>query len=195
MLLICTVTNDLSYDQRMQRICTALAGHGYEVQLVGRTLSHSIPLEPKNFKQHRLRCRFNKGLLFYAEFNLRLWAYLMRARYDAVCSVDLDTLPAGCLATVLRRKKRLFDAHEYFTEVPELGGRPVVRFFWSVVARVCLPFYRHAYTVGPALAAIFEKKYGVSFGVVRNVAAPAPPPSPPLGGRGWGWGPSSTKAP
>ncbi len=174
--IICTVTNDLSFDQRMQRICGTLADRGYRVVLLGRELPHSLPLETRNFEQHRLRCRFNRGMLFYAEFNLRLWWHLMRANYDAICSVDLDTLPAGCLAGIIRRKKRVFDAHEYFTEVPEVTGRPVVKFIWSAVTRLCLPFYQLAYTVGPALAAIFEKKYGIRFGVVRNVSeAPAFP--------------------
>lgn len=169
MTVICTVTNDLTYDQRMQRICATLAQNGYAVELVGRALPHSTALEERLFRQRRLKCRFNKGFLFYLEFNLRLFVYLLRARYDAVCSVDLDTLPAGCAATLLRRKKRVFDAHEYFTEVPEVIRRPFVKWVWRTVARVCLPFYRHAYTVGPALAAIFEKEYGIKFGVVRNM--------------------------
>lgn len=173
--ILCTVTNDLSYDQRMQRICTSLARNGYRVKLVGRQLPHSTPLDQQEFEQHRLHCRFNHGFLFYAEFNLRLWFYLMRAKYDAVCSVDLDTLAAGCLASLLRRKKRLFDAHEYFTEVPEVTNRPLVKFFWDLIARICLPFYHHAYTVGPALARIFEKKYRLKFATVRNVQAPQSP--------------------
>ncbi|MCC6724648.1 MAG: glycosyltransferase, partial [Saprospiraceae bacterium] len=45
--IICTVSNDLSYDQRMIRICSTLANAGYEVTLLGRKLPDSIPLEPK----------------------------------------------------------------------------------------------------------------------------------------------------
>lgn len=169
--IIFTVTNDLTYERRMHRICGTLAANGYTTQLIGRELPESVPLEEKPFGQKRLRCFFNKGFVFYAEYNLRLFFFLLFAKYDAVCSIDLDTLPAGCFATLLRGKKRVFDAHEYFTEVPEVVGRPFVRSFWGMVARVCLPFYKHAYTVGPALAKIFEKKYGMKFGVVRNVAA------------------------
>ena len=187
--LLFTVTNDLSYDQRMHRICGTLAAHGYSVTLVGRTLPHSIALEDRPFRQVRLRCRFRKGFLFYAEYNLRLFLFLMKTPCDAVCSIDLDTLPAGCLATLLRRKRRVFDAHEYFTQVPEVVGRPAVQFFWEMVARLCLPFYRHAYTVGPGLAKIFEEKYEVQFEVVRNVPAssqrsPVPPPHLPHSGVG-----------
>lgn len=169
MKIIFTVTNDLSYDQRMQRICGTLAENGYAVTLIGRQLPGSIPLEISSFEQKRLHCFFKKGFPFYAEYNLRLFLYLLFARYDAVCSIDLDTLAAGCFASLIRRKKRVFDAHEYFTEVPEVVDRPFVKAFWSWVARICLPFYQHAYTVGPALAGIFEQKYGLKFEVIRNV--------------------------
>jgi len=67
-----TVTNDLSFDQRMHRICSSLAGQGYGVTLVGRKGNNSLPLEAKCFQQKRLHCFFNKGFLFYAEYNLRL---------------------------------------------------------------------------------------------------------------------------
>ncbi|MCW5923758.1 MAG: glycosyltransferase [Saprospiraceae bacterium] len=170
MTILFTVTNDLTYDQRMHRICGTLAAHGYSVMLVGRSLSHSIHLVDRPFSQKRLRCWFQKGFLFYAEYNIRLFFFLLFSRYDAVCSIDLDTLLAGCCATLLRRKKRVFDAHEYFTEVPEVVGRPFVKKCWELVARACLPFYQHAYTVGPALAKIFEERYGLRFDVVRNVA-------------------------
>ncbi|MFN0014574.1 MAG: glycosyltransferase [Saprospiraceae bacterium] len=168
-IIVLTVTNDLTYDQRMHRICSALAEVGHKVELVGRELPQSVPLSVQSFLQRRLRCQFNHGILFYAEYTIRLWAFLMHVRCDAIGTVDLDTLPAGCLAAVLRRKKRLFDAHEYFTEVPEVTNRPTVKFFWETVARLCLPFYRYAYTVGPCLADIFEKKYGIKFGIVRNM--------------------------
>ena len=153
----------------MQRICRTLAENGYVVTLIGRTMPHSLPLSAFPFHQKRLHCRFHKGFLFYAEYNLRLYWHLLFAAYDVVCSIDLDTLPAGCFATLIRRKGRVFDAHEYFTEVPELTHRPVVKKFWRMVARICLPFYRYAYTVGQGLADIFEKEYGLPFTVVRNV--------------------------
>ena len=75
--LILAVTNDLTYDQRMQRICSTLAAAGYDVTMVGRRLSHSRPLAQRGFRQKRLRCLINKGVLFYAEYNIRLFFYLL----------------------------------------------------------------------------------------------------------------------
>lgn len=176
MKILFAVINDLSYDQRMHRICRSLALAGHEVTLVGRRLPNSAPLEERSFRQIRLFCFFKKGFAFYAEYNIRLFFYLLIARYDAVCSIDLDTLPAGCAATRLRGKKRAFDAHEYFTEVPEVVDRPFVKAFWERVGRICLPHYRYAYTVGPALAAILGEKYRMRFEVIPNMPLPGPLP-------------------
>ncbi|MEZ4894748.1 MAG: glycosyltransferase [Saprospiraceae bacterium] len=168
--IIFTVTNDLTYDQRMHRICHSLAAHGYDVLLVGRKRSKSVPLTQQTFGQKRLTCFFTKGVGFYAEYNIRLFLFLLfHKSYDAICSIDLDTLPAGYMASIIRGKKRVFDSHEYFTEVPELVGRSFQKTFWEQMAKLFVPQYKHAYTVGPALATIFSDKYGPSFKVVRKV--------------------------
>lgn len=167
--IICTVTNDLTYDQRMQRICTTLAKNGYEVKLVGRRLANSKPLDQQIFQQTRLPNFFKKGFLFYAEHNLRLFFFLIFKKYDCLWTVDLDTMPGGCTAAMLRRKRRIFDAHEYFTEVPEVVGRPTVQKFWAVIAQVFTKKYHAHITVGDALAEIFTNKYGVKFQAIRNV--------------------------
>ncbi len=181
--IVLTVTNDLSCDQRMHRIAAALARAGHQVALIGRQLPESMPLSERSYEQQRIRCRFRKGFGFYAEYNIRLWWRLCCMPMDAVGAADVDTLLAACLAAQLRRKPLVFDAHEYFSEVPEVVGRPLVRWCWELIARLCVPMSRQAYTVGPALAAIFSERYGVSFGVVRNMpqaaARPAERPSPP----------------
>ncbi|MEM9023155.1 MAG: glycosyltransferase, partial [Bacteroidota bacterium] len=86
------MTNDLVFDQRMSRICTSLAKAGYAVTLVGRERKGSEPLREKPFQQVRLRCFWEKGKLFYLEYNLRLFVYLLRNRFDILCAIDLDTI-------------------------------------------------------------------------------------------------------
>jgi hypothetical protein len=82
--LVFTVTNDLSYDQRMNRICTSLANAGYDVTLIGRKLADSINLDKKIFRQKRLTCIFNKGKAFYIEYNIRLFFYLLFIKSDLI---------------------------------------------------------------------------------------------------------------
>src|SRR4030095_6377705 len=101
----------------MDRICTTLAENGYTVTLVGRKLKNSVPLKPKKYQQRRIRCFFNKGKLFYFEFNLRLSNWLLFRKMDAICAIDLDTIIPCHTASVLKRIPRIYDAHELFTEL------------------------------------------------------------------------------
>lgn len=168
-ILICTVTNDLTYDQRMIRICDSLAQRGYRVQLVGRQLPDSIELVERNYQQKRLRCWFLRGKLFYLEYNLRLLWWLLLQRFDLICSVDLDTLAPGYLVSRIKGKRCIYDAHEYFTELPEVIYRPLTRWIWRLLARLIIPRVDHAYTVGAQLAELFAERYRRDFGVIRNL--------------------------
>lgn len=163
-----TVTNDLSYDQRMQRICTTLAKEGYEVVLIGRKLPRSLDLASETFRQKRLRCFFNKGFLFYAEYNLRLLFYLLFQKADCLCAIDLDTILPVLIASRVKRCKRIYDAHEYFTELKEVHTRPTVQRVWKAIERFALPKFSFAYTVGTELAKIYQKQYGVHFWTISN---------------------------
>ncbi|WP_121355125.1 glycosyltransferase [Flavisolibacter nicotianae] len=164
-----TVTNDLTYDQRMHRICTSLAHAGYDVTLVGREWKHSLPLQQRPFAQKRLRCLFNKSFLFYAEYNLRLLAFLLTKKMDAICAIDLDTILPGLFISRLKQIPRIYDAHEYFTELKEVRVRPLVKGFWTKVERFAVPKFDYGYTVSDGLAAEFQKKYGRNYPVIRNL--------------------------
>ncbi len=153
----------------MIRICSSLSKHGYEVLLVGRVKRSSGPLQGKPYEQKRMRLFFEKGKLFYLEFNVRLFFLLLFQRFDVVGAVDLDTiLPCWSVAT-LKRKVVVYDAHEYYTETPEVVRRPRIKKIWEWVANVTIPKVAHAMTVGEELARIFERQYNTSFAVVRNV--------------------------
>jgi glycosyltransferase involved in cell wall biosynthesis len=166
--IVFTVTNDLSFDQRMQRICSTLQDAGYNCTLVGRLRSKSIDLDPSSFSQIRLKCFFEKGKLFYLEYNIRLLFFLLNHPFDGVCSIDVDTAIPGFIATKLRRIPWVFDAHELFTEVPEVKDRKLVRSIWSFVQKLAFKHATVAYTVGFALAQWFENTYHRKVLVVRN---------------------------
>lgn len=167
--IIFTVINDLNYDQRMIRICKSLVGDGYDVQLVGRKLNNSKPLQNQPFQQKRFNCFFQKGKFFYLEYNLRLFFFLLLEKYDAVCAIDLDTVLPAFYVARWRKKKMIYDAHEYFTEVPEVVRRPQVKKIWEWVAEKTIPKCTYCYTVGDSLAKIFKEKYSTPFEVIRNV--------------------------
>jgi glycosyltransferase involved in cell wall biosynthesis len=161
----------------MIRICGSLAGNGYTVKLVGAAGKASLPLKQRNFLQHRLYCRFSKGFLFYAEYNLRLFFYLMVQKADLICAIDLDTILPGLLASVLKRTKRVYDAHELFCEMKEVVTRPNIRKVWKAIERITVPHFKNGYTVSAPIAQVFKKDYQVEYAVIRNIAKLKSPPT------------------
>ena len=103
--IIFTVINDLTYDQRMIRICKSLDKSDYEVLLVGRMLPSSKPLQSQSFQQKRLNCLFYRGKFFYLEYNLRLLFFLWNNKFDVVCAIDLDTILPAFYISKWKKKK------------------------------------------------------------------------------------------
>jgi glycosyltransferase involved in cell wall biosynthesis len=166
--IVFTVINDLTHDRRMDRICNSLALNGFHVTLVGRVLPTSVSISEKPYQQKRLKCWVNKGLLFYAEYNIRLFFYLLVHHFNVYGAIDLDTiLPNKWIAT-LKRKPWVYDAHEYFTEVIEIQHKPNVKKFWQWVERLALNKNTKGYTVSKSYAMLFQQKYGCKLGLVRN---------------------------
>lgn len=164
-----TVTNDLNYDQRMQRICSTLAQQGYVVSLIGRKSKKSQKLTPQPYYQKRLFCFFTKGKLMYAEFNIRLFFYLLFSTADCLIAIDLDTILPNYFVSWLRRKKRVYDAHELFTEQKEIIERPIIRKIWLAIERFSVPKFKNGYTVNDFIKNELYKRYHVNYKVVRNM--------------------------
>lgn len=160
----------------MHRICSALAGAGYKVQLVGRKLPGSLPLKQQPYTQTRLFCFFTKGKFFYIEYNIRLLFFLLFTRFHIISAIDLDTLVPCYITGKIKRKAIVFDAHEYFTEVPEVVNRPTIKKVWEWVANTYIPRLKYCYTVGPMLAKEFEQLYKVKFEVIMNAPQTQPIP-------------------
>jgi glycosyltransferase involved in cell wall biosynthesis len=176
--LVFTVTTDLTYDQRMIRICTSLANAGYAATLVGRKLKSSLPLTAQPFVQKRINCFFEKGKLFYAEYNIRLFFYLLFKKMDGICAIDLDSILPCYFISKIKKIKRVYDAHELFCEMKEIATRPGIYKVWKKIERFTVPKFTMGYTVNQPIADEFKKMYGVQYEVIRNIALlrPIEPP-------------------
>ena len=162
------VTNDLHQDQRMNRICTALVNEGYDVTLIGRKRKSSYQLDQKPFHRIRLFCFFESSILFYAEYNIRLFFHLLFTQYDIINANDLDTIFPAIWAAKVKGIKVVYDAHEYFTEQEEVVNRPHVKRFWKAIERFAIPRVDAAYTVSQGYANLFYNEYNIDFKIVRN---------------------------
>lgn len=161
------VTNDLQTDQRVNKVCLSLMNAGFQPTLLGVLHSNSLPVS-RPYRTQRMRMIFKKTFFFYAEYNLRIFFKLIFSKFDMVLANDTDTLLASFLASRIRRKTIVFDAHELYTEVPELVNRPFVKRFWQSIEDLVLPHIRYAYTVCKPIADIYHNRYGIDMQIVRN---------------------------
>ena len=178
---IVSVINDLVTDQRVNKSCLALQKAGYEVLLVGRQQRKSPSMDERPYASHRMRLLFEKGPLFYAEYNIRLFLFLLFHRANLLLSNDLDTILPCYFVSRLKRQKLVFDSHEYFTETPELVNRPRVQRVWKRIEGFVVPKLDEMITVCDSIADLFREKYGVKCHVIRNF--PPRKALPPKGDR------------
>lgn len=164
------VTNDLSYDQRMIRIATSLVKAGYTIYLVGRKLDTSIPLLHQPFQQKRIKCIFKKSKLFYFEYNIRIFCYLLFKKMDCICAIDLDTILPCYFMSKIKMVPRVYDAHELFCEMKEIISRPKIYKIWKKIEKFAIPKFLNGYTVSKSIAQEFNKMYNLNYEVIRNIA-------------------------
>lgn len=167
--VILSVTNDLTTDQRVDRVAGTLVRMGFAPLLVGRKLPHSLPLKPREYGVKRIRLLFRKGPFFYAEYNIRIFFFLLFRKAGLFVSNDLDTLTGNYLASVIRGIPLVHDCHEYFRGVPELNGRDKTMNTWKRIEDFIFPKLKAVYAVNASVASLYENEYGIPVRVIRNV--------------------------
>ena len=165
-----SVINDLVTDNRVNKTCMALIECGYDVTLVGRKLSNSLPIPNWSFKTIRFKMIFKKGPVFYFFFNLRLFFVGLINKTDLFYANDLDTLAPMFLLSKLKKKPLIYDSHELFCEVPELKSSRIKKSIWQKLEGYIIPKLQTCITVNVSIAKIYEAKYNVPFYIIRNIS-------------------------
>jgi len=167
--VVIAISNDLNSDQRMMRIAGSLIKSNRNVLLIGNENNFSIALETQAYDQVRIKSIFTKGVKLYAEYNIRLFWKLLFIRTRLIYAVDLDTILAVKIAATLKGLKYIFDAHEFFSEVPELQDKNMKKRIWGIIGKFSVPGASLCLTVGDKLASILKNKYSNTFHTIRNL--------------------------
>jgi glycosyltransferase involved in cell wall biosynthesis len=167
--IIISVTTDLATDQRVHRAALTLHEAQFDVLVVGRKLKESMPLANLPYKTKRFSLWWEKGPLFYAAYNLRLFFFLLFNKADILYSNDLDTLLPNYLVSKLKSKKLYYDCHEYFTGMPELEGRKFPYRVWKTIERFIFPKLKNVITINDSMAKLYADEYGIRLNVIRNL--------------------------
>ncbi len=169
--IVMLVINDTLTDVRLNKMALSLHEKGYEILLIGRKTKATLnPPKDINIKREYIKTRVQKGAVFYAVFNIKLFFKLLFKRnYKILWANDLDTLLAATLASQIRQKLLVYDSHELFTELPELNGRNATKKVWTIIEKMCIKKPKAMITVCKSIADYYNEKYGVSPFVIRNV--------------------------
>ncbi|MCX7697708.1 MAG: glycosyltransferase [Bacteroidales bacterium] len=169
MKIIVLVSNDLVTDQRVKRTCSLLKEMGHEICVLGRLLPQSMDASLFGFPSRRFKLPWNKGFLFYASLNMTFLWYLLKHRFDLVWANDLDTLLPAVLVSKIKRKKIVYDSHEFYLGVPELKNRKFVAWVWKLIEKFSFKNLSWMITVNDSIARIYRRLYGIETLVIRNV--------------------------
>ncbi len=172
--IVIAITGHILTDQRIIRIASKLQSNNFKVTVIYRTyfkFKKSLNKEPLNypFVIQSLHFIFNSGILFYGFYNLRIFLKLLFKNYDIYCAVDSDTLFAFTLLSKIKGKPLVYDAHEYFAEVPELENKIKKQNIWHWITQKGVNQSTARYTVSFSLAKALEQRYGKAFDCIRNV--------------------------
>jgi glycosyltransferase involved in cell wall biosynthesis len=168
--VVISVINDLVTDQRVKRTVSTFSELNYDVTLVGRKLSDSLPLYSiPNVHFKRFSFWINKGVLFYTVYQIRLFFYLLFKKADMLYANDLDTLLPNFLIARIRGIPLIYDSHEYFLGVPELEHNLFAKRVWHTLEKIIFPRLKSIITVNASIAALYENEYGKKPVVVRNI--------------------------
>jgi glycosyltransferase involved in cell wall biosynthesis len=168
-LIIVTVISDLVTDYRVHKICQTLHDEGYRVLLVGSRRKTSLGLKERDYQTHRLKMLFGKSALFYAEFNIRLFCWLLFRKGDIYLGNDLDVMLATQLVAGIRKKPLVYDSHEYFLGMAGLDQKPIRRSIWKRIEKMVFHRLKYMYTVCDSVRNLYRREYDKKLSVVRNL--------------------------
>jgi len=162
------VSNDVTLDKRVDKTCQIWLSEGWELNVIGVLRPQSQPIS-RAYKVSRINTFFQKGALFYAMLNIRLFFKLSYITTDVIWPNDLDTLLPAFIWSKIRGKQLIYDSHEWFTEAEGLTGRSWIKGFWKILESALLPRIKRTITVNDSIANAYQELYGVKMLVIRNV--------------------------
>jgi len=131
------VTSEYHRDPRVQKEAKLAHEAGHEVTVICRSYEgETMPYRVVTFDTQR---RSNRGFKYLERVSsiVLLVHHTLANHPDIIHANDLDTLPAGYIASRLCGAKLLYDSHELWTEMADIGsvGKKVALFIEKFICR------------------------------------------------------------
>lgn len=176
MHILITTISDPFYDPRILKTAHSLAQNGHNVHIIGcvRHPAKEIALH-LNITISRIERKFLSGKQFYLWWNKFLISHTKSLDFDLLISIDLDTAIAGYRIQANRTCKWIIDAHEWFSELPEVIHRPFTRMVWKKLEQYLVPKADALITVSNGLADYYKSVGQPSVYTIFNYPNILPP--------------------
>jgi hypothetical protein len=107
--------------------------------------------------------------MFYLEYFIRQLVFCLSHPADIYYCCDPDTLMAPALICRFKKVKLVYDAHELFSEVPELLGQNLKKSIWLFVEKIGVKQASACITVSKPIADELSKRHRKNFHLIRNL--------------------------
>lgn len=166
MKVLVSVFNNLSTDQRVEKVCRTLSENGFSIELIGNNWG-GLPDLKRDYPVSRIILKSKILRYAYVEFQWKLYKELLKkADQDTILlSNDLDTLLPNYLVSKKLNLPLVYDSHEIFTEMPSVNGR-FTQNIWRSLESFIAPKLNFMMTASESYADWFHKTYGIERPVV-----------------------------
>jgi glycosyltransferase involved in cell wall biosynthesis len=166
MKIIVSVFNNLSTDQRVEKVCKTLHEKGYEIDLIGNSWD-GLPEMSRPYSFSRIGLNSKILRFAYLEFNRKLYFELLKKadKQTILLANDLDTLLPNYWVSKKLKIPLVFDSHEIFTELPSVRGRWVQK-IWRILEKNTVPKLKYMMAASESYAQWFEERYKITKPVV-----------------------------
>jgi glycosyltransferase involved in cell wall biosynthesis len=169
------LSNCFDPDPRVYAEARALVEHGYEVSILAWDRERKRPakevMDGIRVERIYLRSTHGRGAtqIFFMAAVLLVFAWKgLFHKFDVIHAHDFDTLPAGVLIAILRRKPLVYDAHEEYASMLHGNIPPALERFLLFFEEQLLRSVDVLITVGEKLRAEFERRGARRTVVVGN---------------------------
>jgi glycogen(starch) synthase len=171
MKVLLLILSELSHETRLERMATSLLerGHQVEVSWVDNGVHARSPFWERCVIHPLANPRAGRRKLYFVRFMLDALALLERVRPGIVLAVDPPALLPAALLKARLGYRLVYDSREYYTQLPTIRGRALVRGFWHTAEGFGLRRAEAAFAVGPRIARALADLYECPLpAVVRN---------------------------
>jgi glycosyltransferase involved in cell wall biosynthesis len=159
------VSSDPLFDHRAQKIKESLIKMGYSARICGVSRFD----KEGNSDDVRWKMKNPKGPRFYFELGRKMIAFIEASPPTLVWACDPDTLWAASWTQKKHPFFLVYDSHEWFSEVPELNGKPWKKWLWNQLENHGAKKSDLCITVSEPIARVLSEKTGKEFQVLMNM--------------------------